>query len=495
MSGKNFGFIVTSILAWIISANFAIAAPAGYGVNLERLGDWSVTTPFVNLIATARGTGNYYKPSLNPSQPDQFPNSEFGIIVFADRASAGGKYRLEFKGQAVPHLLSPGTIVANAQPGVFDLNIPDSARGLTLQFGFKEGLLALRGQKISVQSLSLRRVEEVGKSLFSAEFIKTLQPFSVLRFMDWTRTNNQIVSRWSDRPRANSIWQSGERGAAWEHVVALGNEAGKDIWINIPYMADEDYLRQLALLLYETLEKPRKVYVEYSNEIWNPDFKQHHQNNLETLRWPQSASIRPKHAAPWIYASTKLKKAHDIFASIFGQKGLAERVRFVWAGQLGNPATIGEVLRWWRARGEDARTWMYGFAIAPYFGIRRKTENLPRNRSQIEEQVKAEANEKKERLKPLALLAKEYQLKMLAYEGGVNITGSQNQAEKREACQSETVAQIYGEVLRAWREQGGGLYVHYNHASPYNQYGCWGLTDDSRNWNTPKAKLFFSPQP
>jgi hypothetical protein len=56
--------------------------------------------------------------------------------------------------------------------------------------------------------------------------------------------------------------------------VQIANELGKDIWINVPALVDDAYVRSLAELLQRTLAPDRAVYVEYSNELWNTQFPQ-----------------------------------------------------------------------------------------------------------------------------------------------------------------------------------------------------------------------------
>jgi hypothetical protein len=40
------------------------------------------------------------------------------------------------------------------------------------------------------------------------------------------------------------------------------------IWINIPAMANDDYVLNAAKLIKDNLDESVNVYVEYSNELW-----------------------------------------------------------------------------------------------------------------------------------------------------------------------------------------------------------------------------------
>src|SRR5438128_1868865 len=53
--------------------------------------------------------------------------------------------------------------------------------------------------------------------VFTTPYLDHLKQFSVLRFMDWTGTNNSTVVNWSDRTLASSARQSSTNGVAWEY--------------------------------------------------------------------------------------------------------------------------------------------------------------------------------------------------------------------------------------------------------------------------------------
>ena len=127
--------------------------------------------------------------------------------------------------------------------------------------------------------------------------------WSYNRFMDLQETNRNNQVDWNDRRLPRHASQSGTlnprnvqdptstpdpgvTGMSIEHVAHMANTAELDAWICVPHMATDDYVTNLALSLrwgtnYDgmpgTEESPgqiqgladdRKVYVEYSNEIW-----------------------------------------------------------------------------------------------------------------------------------------------------------------------------------------------------------------------------------
>lgn len=124
-----------------------------------------------------------------------------------------------------------------------------------------------------------------------------LQNFGVIRLMDYLATNWNQQQNWSDRTPPGRLthwwlppggggygWQN--VGGPWEYAVAIANEANRDIWINIPQYATDEYIANVARVIkygsdgvnpysspqanpvWPPLNPNLKVYVEYSNEMW-----------------------------------------------------------------------------------------------------------------------------------------------------------------------------------------------------------------------------------
>lgn len=100
--------------------------------------------------------------------------------------------------------------------------------------------------------------------------LKDLERYSVLRFMSWLGTNTDTATvprAWQQRVMPTADTQTGPGGVAWEYVVKLCNQLGASPWINVHHLADDDYVRSLALFLKYQLRPDVKVYVEHSNEV------------------------------------------------------------------------------------------------------------------------------------------------------------------------------------------------------------------------------------
>jgi hypothetical protein len=146
-------------------------------------------------------------------------------------------------------------------------------------------------------------------TLFTPAALGMLGQYSTLRLMDLNATNGNSTSDWSDRTLPSSTFWSGRNfnsgtgvntgvsgaqnaGIPWELQIALANETSKDIYINIPSNVSQTYITNLANLfaygsdgvapytslqatpVWKPLNSNLKVYIEYSNELWNSGFVQ-----------------------------------------------------------------------------------------------------------------------------------------------------------------------------------------------------------------------------
>ncbi|GGF46214.1 hypothetical protein GCM10011611_60860 [Aliidongia dinghuensis] len=210
--------------------------------------------------------------------------------------------------------------------------------------------------------------------LFTADFKKLVSNFTVIRYMDYLATYANNQRHWSDRVKptdrtqyqaqAGYGWQG--KGAAWEYAVELANETGKDMWINLPLQVDDDYVTKVAELLafgsdgtnpytapqanpvYPPLDPNLKVYVEYSNELWNTAFPMYHQNCVlaqqevaaggSPLNFDGSTST-----AVWAHrrVAERTREISDLFRAVWGDAGMMSRVRPVLEWQYGDAHGTG----------------------------------------------------------------------------------------------------------------------------------------------------------
>lgn len=113
-----------------------------------------------------------------------------------------------------------------------------------------------------------------GDNPWKPEFLEETAIYGGFRFMDFGETNNaeqHHTPNWADRTQKSS---SNQNPMAYERMIDLCNVVHVDMWVCIPHVANDDYVQNLAELIYNQLDPELKIYVEFSNETWNGMFHQ-----------------------------------------------------------------------------------------------------------------------------------------------------------------------------------------------------------------------------
>jgi len=327
---------------------------------------------------------------------------------------------------------------------------------------------------------------------FNPLFIERLRPFRVIRFMDWQQTNNKQTVEWADRTSARRYTQAGKSGVAIEYLIDLCNTLGADPWFCMPHKASNEYIRNFGRLVFKRLDPERRVYIEYSNEVWNPSFEQY--------KWVAQQGD-PLLSHPKKYAKLA-KNVFEIWQEVFGRQ--KERVTRVAACQLENIRVIEEVMAWLGKNGADA------IAPAAYFDLSSNDYNAlialgPRvSPSTVLEFARKTLHARTiPGLKQHASFAKANGLDLITYEGGQHILpippgtfpsfiGSLWQAQR-----SPLMRRIYAQLLGEFDKMDGRLFTAFSFVSKQDSpWGSWGHLDylDQFILDAPKyqALLDFS---
>ncbi len=315
-----------------------------------------------------------------------------------------------------------------------------------------------------------------------------VQPFGVLRFMDWGATNGSPIATWTDRAGLGdpASW-TGPRGIAIERMVDTANALGADPWFCIPHRVDDDYARQFARLVHARLHPSRRIYVEYGNELWNTGFAQ--------TQWALAESKRLGLASPGgqpaVFTARRACALLGIVKATFAERGpgQGERVVRVLSGQ----AAWDNFLSHGLADGDTPRQ-VDAIAIAPYFngGTNDPTQlerSLRKRPEQLIDAMLADIRGPvRDGIAAHARLARRHGLPLIAYEGGPHDTASQmpkaaqqplldlQQAAHRHPRMRETVAAL----LDVWAAAGGGLFVYYADMGNWSIHGLWGALEHMR---------------
>lgn len=364
------------------------------GINIATPLDYEEDRLYADVIRMSRDFKTVADPGGTNTSVDAngWPTTDFSFYVWAGIPNMHGTYTLTFTGQATVNA-NPGSNVpvtydsaSNTSTGTIQYT-DASASFLALNFSATKRTAA-SATGTGVTAIKLMRPLVPGSTqsyppttVFNAPLKSLIAKFSVIRFMDFLATNTSVQTGWNDRmlpssPSFNrypggSGWQG--LGGPWEHVVLLANETGKDAWINIPARATNDYITNVARLLafgsdgvnpymsthanpvYPPLNANLRIYVEYSNELWNGIFEQFNDNcqaasdalsaGNSPLDWDGSWNHVTYNAATpgnWDWAmcdrqTTKRSvEISNIFRSVFGNAAMGTRIRPVLMSQLTN---------------------------------------------------------------------------------------------------------------------------------------------------------------
>ena len=298
------------------------------------------------------------------------PGQDFQLI-YSSANIAAGTYKLAFNGRATVTAGGAGSVQnakydATNNLTTADVVLPTNASG-NVWLVFKNtlrGKASVVGDGVSGIKMMRPGYTLNGKAIFTKEYIAAMQRFKIIRGMDFTSTNSNPQQRWDERTKPAYFGSTGSNGQSWELLIALANAAGRDIWLNVPARADDDYIRKLAQLVkfgsdgslpytssrknpvHAPLKSGLKVYVEYGNEIWNtgPGFKgfgwalQLAKTYMGDITHPiafDGALADPYIALRrWIaYRSSFISLA---FRDVFGDSAMMTSVRPILASQVGN---------------------------------------------------------------------------------------------------------------------------------------------------------------
>jgi len=491
------------------------------GVNIAAVNDWDPSLIFADAMKGARRFGSVARPWDERAAVDArgWPTGDAGVVVLVGVPRMAGSYRLSFTGKgrvATAAATDPRTRVGRAS---HDAGSNTTTADVVVGPGEQNLFLTFTGQAGGVKDVKLMRPGHGPAELFSQPFLARLARFRVLRFMDFLQTNGNTQVRWADRSLPGFASQQRRPdgatvGAAWEHVVQLANLTGKDIWINVPHQADDDYVTRLAQLLrygsdgvipysspqaspaFPPLDPGLKVYVEWSNEVWNGGFSQSGWTGAQA-----DAAIaagdpdllydgNTNHYAVLFRAvGRRSMQVSNLFRAVFGDAEMMTRVRPVLPGQIANAGTISEPLAYLAARHGGAARYFHAVAGAPYvtvFNDDAGTRNdLTLDTIFSEMTSYAEVNVHTW-MKSFASLAAASSLKMVAYEGGQHLYGTGSTDAKLAAQLDPRMKDVLLLNYANWAASGGDLFVHYNLCSGWNRHGAWGLSSDISSEKGPK---------
>lgn len=482
-----------TVVAFCLSLFLTSAAVADeqplLAMNLAPIEDWRPAWVFVDAFKHARDwlpqevsneatwdtglpldlTDERWIASLAPNQ------AAAAIIgIHNGHPYPAGKYTLLYDGEGDFHFRLAAKIVEKA-PGRMIVNVDFSKYDMILCRLIKTNP---ENPVRNIRFIMPGFEKTYATQPFHPKYLDMLRSYPVLRFMEWQRVNSNKCQEWTDRTTLNTFSQARGRGVAVEHCVAISNEIGAAPWLCVPHLASDDYVRQMATLVRDTLKPDAKVYVEYSNEVWNTVFRQT-QYCMERGKALRLSSDGYK--AGLRYYSQRSVEVFKIWEDVFG--GTARLVR-VLASQHVDVYKGMEVITW-----KSAYKHADAFATAPYFGHRYGSPEpgggdvtIKMTVDQLVEACVEDVDHVNKLTAANVKLTKQYGLDLIAYEGGQHLVGvGPWQHDKTvtklfvEANRHPKMRDLYVRLLKGWHDAGGGTFAVFNDITSFSKFGCWGM--------------------
>ena len=482
------------------------------GINVSNPADYDSGRTFADAMKSSRRWGNPNSPWDQAASVDSngWPTGDAGITVFAGITNMQGTYALSFTGNASVSLVaSGGSIQGKAYNGTTNIT---TASVVVTDSNQNALYLKFTGQSGGVKNVKLMRPTYPGSSTsyststtFTDQFKSLVSKFSTIRFMDWESTNGNMTANWWDRTTPTYATQAARlfgtnpyggaqnAGVAWEYCIQLCNETGKDMWINVPALATGDYVWALASLIKSNLNPNLKVYIEYSNEVWNTGFlqgQQNHQLAINEVNAGGSPLNFDGDTSDWDWAwrrvGKRAKEISDSFRWNFGDSAMMSRVRPILAWQQNNGQASGEQeLRMAEyiaeQNGKTVPYYIYGGGGSAYYNPNDNSDSL--TLSNIWNDSSFNTTNWTQIIKRDTYLCATYGIKQDAYEGGPGLDNTgHSEATKAAAVNDGRMSNQILDHQNTWSSYGGDLLMYYTSTGDYQ----WGFTNDIFNINTPK---------
>lgn len=467
-------------------------AQSRLGINLAGPADWSSELPFVDVFRLSRewisqreGAGWGQGPTLERDEHGWIRRLEPGCFAETPMCTIDGghypegEYTCLWEGKGRIEFGNIGRVVSE-EPGRIVFEPAPSQGPIWLRLRETDPADPVRDIRVLMPGFEATYAEEP----FHPAFLARWASMNTLRFMDWMLTNGSPVVEWADRPTPDYC-NTTERGVPLETMVALANRLGANPWFCMPHKASDDYVRRFAEAVKTSLDPELRVYVEYSNELWNSGFSQTHYCDDQGLAL--KLAEQPWEAG-WRYSARRSVEIFRIWEEVFGG---AERLVRVIASQAANAYVTERKLEF-----GDAGHSCDALAIAPYM-----TCNIPPT-SEDPDQLTApvvaswsvdrlldhvEAFSLPESVRWIGeqkAVAERYGLELIAYEAGqhlVGILGGENNDDLTRLFQAANrhprMGELYTRYLDAWREAGGELCCLFSSVGGWSKWGSWGLSE------------------
>lgn len=490
------------------------------GIGLSGPKDWEEAFIFADAMMSSR---QWTGCSVDANG---WPTGD-GEIYVADIQNLHGTYKMKFTGNADISFNS-ATVSNKVYNAATNTTTCDVEITRSESFALK---LTVTNSNGGIKNVKLMRPITPGSSI-SHNFDELIHRevksfitsgFNLVRFMDFMGTNSDTYHKranFSYRLTPNYATQAADWdlttyvkknpatglnwfayqgiGGAYEYVILMCNEMNVDCWINIPHCANDDHIRKMAQIFkygsdgtnpytspqanpkYPPLNPNLKLYVEFSNEVWNWNFPQtgYINNNRGDLDWRQATAKRAAEMSV-------------IFREVFGNSEMMTRVRplFEWqkgknTTDYGNAQLSGTMGLMWLEKNmpQPINYYFWGGGGSGYYGPDAGADiNTVWNSGQMNSDAWTYPMQEW-----MAYLSASYGLRRAVYEGGPSFGdeygGTAENSLGNLVLNDPRLADEMVEHQAAYNSVGGNVFTFFTISGDHR----WGFINEP---NTPNIKL------
>lgn len=319
-----------------------------------------------------------------------------------------------------------------------------------------------------IRNIDCREANASTTDTLPPEFASALAVFKTIRFMKWqTATEGNWPVTWATRNKPGDGDYTQNDGVPVEVMVQTANQAGADLWVTVPWNADNDYITRFATYVRDNLAPGRQVYVEVSNEVWNNGYPVSAQAAKEaTAESLPSVSGTGTGGSLERYAE-KTEQVMAIWSAVFS--GQSSRLVRVASWQHVSPYFSDLLLKYMNlSQSVDA------LATAPYFGYE-ATDAM--SVDQIMAALPAELTAAVSLGVQQKVIAQKYGLRYITYEAGQSVVLPNDVALEQQVERDPRMYDIYRQFITSWQTQIGDRLNLFALEGGISKYGGWGLSE------------------
>ncbi len=474
----------------------AVSDPTAFklGTVLATVEYWDGSRPFMNLLYGGRwqmasdtsGAGDLATGSLDANGWVKSLPAGYRVFRGLSVPAAGGNFVCRFQGNGLLQIGGPTVANVSSTAGQTTFTITASYPNQQLTY-----IQYNVDPTNYIRNIDCREASASTTDTFAPEFLNTLNGFKVLRFVKWTQAveaNSGLQSAfptptitWATRNKPGDGDYIGNDGVPVEAMVALANQAGVSPWFNIPWNADDDYITRFATYVRDNLAPDKQVYVETSNEVWNPGYNVYHQAAAEGAQEGLPGDVGGQFQQAAERYGEKTSHVMQIWSNVFS--GQMSRLVRVYAFQNVQPY-YGEMGLKYAMPNVDA------YATAPYWAFM-QSDYTGQTLDQIMNTVlPAKMTETLNFAAQDKTLAQKYGLRYVTYEAGQHVVLPNNTSLLTQIEHDPRMYSLYTSYIQQWQSQFGDTMNLFALTGTISGYGAWGLTEYNGQPidQTPKLK-------